>query len=342
VALQNAGQQPLEGRFNVRSPNTKLLPDVVFHHFSYVRDDESELRSKFENTSSQESTPSDPTWWDRVWPHLPDGKNIHMTPGSESCWARMIRVTPSMLPSAMIQLGWRDTITDRLDTRWKGRLHGTSPANALIPIPTAEDRAIYEDHLLRITGHAKLDAPLLHARMKTTYLEAMWLAEFAWGIPPGGRILEIGCGSGGSTAVLAGASRNLNVTIETVDPFLAYDEQTHAGVARGVCEGNQAEFFDTAARLRYSHRLNHRAMSSEDVDDHLVGTFDLIFVDGNHSAEFVKNDLWLSWSRLKPGGLLVLHDYTTRFPDVIQEADAFSPDFATPDGTSLAVRRKGI
>ena len=37
--------------------------------------------------------------------------------------------------------------------------------------------------------------------------------------------------------------------------------------------------------------------------------FDLIYVDGNHSSDQVKNDLINSWNVLKNGGFLVLDDY---------------------------------
>lgn len=42
--------------------------------------------------------------------------------------------------------------------------------------------------------------------------------------------------------------------------------------------------------------------------------FDLVFVDGCHSAEYVRNDSEKAWTRLKAGGLMMWHDYQPTDP----------------------------
>lgn len=344
VALQNALPQPTPNRFAVASPATVQLPQIAFHHFTYVRADEDDLRSKFVTTSSQEATASDPDWWDRVWPHLPGGRNLHMTPGCEAYWKEIVQLVPSMLPSIVRDLPFVADLTALEEARWRDHLRAAPPSDTLIPVPVEEDRKKYAAPLWALLGGQHFGPDFLRSRLKTTYLEALWLAHWASEIPTGGRILEIGCGSGGSTAVMATASEP-SVTIETIDPFCTYNEEMHTGLVANVREGNEAEFRETARQFGYSGRLAHHQCSSLDaVGIVAASTYDLVFVDGNHSTEFVKNDLAMSWLRLKPGGLLVGHDYTTRFPGVIQAVDAIDGkcNFRTPVGTSLFYARRPI
>lgn len=42
-------------------------------------------------------------------------------------------------------------------------------------------------------------------------------------------------------------------------------------------------------------------------------TYDLIYVDGSHDYEDVKNDLNEAWKVLNPGGMMLVDDYTHRF-----------------------------
>ena len=37
-------------------------------------------------------------------------------------------------------------------------------------------------------------------------------------------------------------------------------------------------------------------------------TYDAVFIDGNHSYEYVKKDLQNYWHKVKPGGIVALHD----------------------------------
>lgn len=49
--------------------------------------------------------------------------------------------------------------------------------------------------------------------------------------------------------------------------------------------------------------------------------FDLVHVDGDHSALGALNDLVLCWPKLRPGGVLILDDYWT--PEVAEAARRF-------------------
>ena len=44
------------------------------------------------------------------------------------------------------------------------------------------------------------------------------------------------------------------------------------------------------------------------VCDDIVDTYDAVFIDGNHSYEYVKKDLENFWPKVKDGGIIALHD----------------------------------
>jgi predicted O-methyltransferase YrrM len=63
--------------------------------------------------------------------------------------------------------------------------------------------------------------------------------------------------------------------------------------------------------------------SAEFQFDRLQRTFDLVFIDGAHSYEYVKNDTEKLLPSIEPGGWLVWDDYSFNFPEVIQYANTF-------------------
>jgi len=44
------------------------------------------------------------------------------------------------------------------------------------------------------------------------------------------------------------------------------------------------------------------------VCDNITDTYDAVFIDGNHSYEYVKKDLENYWPKVKDGGIIALHD----------------------------------
>lgn len=338
VALQNARPQPTSGRFAIRAAKSTMRMRLsIFHHFTYVREDELEIGEKFLNTSSQEAVPSRVGWFEEVWPKLPDGRDLHMTPGHERAWGRIKILPPQALPRAVWELPFVQANVAQEAERWRARLAGTRPDNALMPIPTSEDAMMYGDDL------DPREDSLVRRQLKMTYLEALWLVWWASELPAGSRILEIGAGSGASAVCLARASRTAR--LDVVDPFTPYDEETHAGLARNVREGNQTAFWETARHYDFSRAVTHHPCDSREAADRLGDRYALAFVDGNHSYDYVLSDLRLCWQRLRSGGILIGHDYTTRFPGVIRAVANFEdrgPDceFTTPPGTSLFYARK--
>ena len=84
----------------------------------------------------------------------------------------------------------------------------------------------------------------------------------------------------------------------------------------------------------------------ETIDDEYL---DAVYIDADHSYDGVKNDLELSFKKVKTGGVIMGHDYTTSmFPGVVKAVDEFCVDnnlkinYLTGDGCPTYVIIKEI
>lgn len=155
-------------------------------------------------------------------------------------------------------------------------------------------------------------------------LEIVELTRLVLALPSDSHILEIGAGGGVSGAVILAARPDLHLT--TVDiqkedsPLGGLYSQQVALEATGLWNPDR-----------------HRQIQANSQTLKLVGeVFDLIFVDGGHEYEEACADI-LNWlPRVKPGGLLSVHDYDKgRLPYGIQEGH---PHPLVLDGVDRAVR----
>jgi len=329
MALQSACNQPLAARFARRDMGRTVTVDGArFHHMTYVRECEEETAAKYAATSSQEQVPSRADWLQNVWPRLPLGRNLHMTPGYEYCWPeiKVLARPPFPLPAFCRE------VVDAEDARWREMVAIEPPETTIYASPSDADEAKYPEF-----GNLATDVTFLRKRLKMTYLESLVLHREASAVPPDGKLLEIGSGDGGSLAVMSLASRG---ELWAIDPFTPYDELARS-LVRGVREGNEENFWATANHYGYSARVRQVKKNSDVAAAECPdGAFDLILVDGNHSPEIAMSDLRLYWPKLKPGGTMLIHDYTTRFPGVIQACREWEVPHSVFAGTSLAYARK--
>jgi len=139
-------------------------------------------------------------------------------------------------------------------------------------------------------------------------------------------VLEIGTGIGASTLYLAAAlKRNHQGHLLSVD----------------LVDANASRDSREPMHLRPIDRLT--AAGCADVVEFVVGRsldvvrrgnhlFDLVFIDGDHAAATVYEDIACVLNRLRPGGVIVLHDY---FPAM----RALWSDGVVIAGPFLAVQR---
>lgn len=124
--------------------------------------------------------------------------------------------------------------------------------------------------------------------------EEAYLQALCSTIPHRATVVNIGAGGGTSVcAILRGLQNTQSVVYSIdIDPQ-AFDRETQALIAQG---------FDL-------ERVEQLEVNSGRAAKQWKQQVDLVFVDGEHSYKGVEKDLRL-WSKLvKPGGLLVCHDY---------------------------------
>lgn len=71
-----------------------------------------------------------------------------------------------------------------------------------------------------------------------------------------------------------------------------------------------------------------------------AGTMDFVFVDGAHTAEYVRNDSEKAWTMLRSGGIVAWHDCRPASPDVARFLLRSPYDVRRIDGTTVAFARK--
>jgi SAM-dependent methyltransferase len=132
-------------------------------------------------------------------------------------------------------------------------------------------------------------------------------------VPKGGEGLEIGVAQGEFSRVLLDtiAPKKLHL----VDPWEHQTRDDYATDTNNVDEDSQeARYQDVIAKyakeIAEGRVFVHRRYSQDAAAAFHDGQFDWIYIDGLHSYEGVQSDLAHYKSKLKPGGILMGHDYT--------------------------------
>lgn len=109
-----------------------------------------------------------------------------------------------------------------------------------------------------------------------------------------GDVLEIGSAYGYSTVALALVARS----VVAVDPHIAHgSRQTLEANLTAYGVGNKVDVYQDFSQATL------RAFAQTDL------RFDLVWIDGDHTAEVVEHDVSWAIKLLKPGGVLACHDY---------------------------------
>lgn len=341
-------------------PRNKIV-DVPcnFHHFGYVRLDPEEITSKLANSTTQDQVPTRPQWKEIVWDTLPEGTNLHPQVGFEKCWGGVTEINIDDLPQSVPSedvfwsgLMWHNpsALCSLLlcnDTVWRSEVETLPPQDC--PATTVKPSLL--PALIRLSallGQSLTSDSIsfLPSRLRMSFRETAQLAFLTTEVPMGGRLLEIGSGHGGSMAtMMLGCLRGTMLT--GVDPYLPYTEE-NVILDRGVQEGSAGRFFETIAFMKKIVGSRNVELickpSAEAAKDHPPDSLDLLLVDGNHSYASCLEDLRLWWPTLKKDGLLLVHDYASRFPGVIRAVKEFEAEqkirFHLPTRSTLLWGRK--
>ncbi len=148
--------------------------------------------------------------------------------------------------------------------------------------------------------------------------EGAWLAQQVKNLPPNSRVLEIGSWHGRSSRFIAD---NLSERSKAVccDTWCGSSGEPDAHLSAAQREGDHAYSWWICNLWTHVmagrvvpfriHSANGAETLSHLIDKDEMEKFDLIFIDGDHSAEGIKTDVEAWLPLLKEGGLLCGHDY---------------------------------
>jgi predicted O-methyltransferase YrrM len=148
----------------------------------------------------------------------------------------------------------------------------------------------------------QLIEPLLTIPTHMTFEERLKLFEVGMTLLPQPFVAcEVGSYVGASTGFLAAAASLRDGHLHAVDTWMN-DAMPHE-----ASRDTWQEFLDNTARF---HRwiTPHRGQSHE-VKHEVPSPLDFLFIDGDHSHEGVLADLKSFEPKLKPGGILAMHDF---------------------------------
>lgn len=142
-----------------------------------------------------------------------------------------------------------------------------------------------------------------------------------------GDLIEIGAFMGGGTVKLAGFAEKYHKKVYAVDIFDPGCDETRDTSGARMCDIYEAFLQGRSQREVYNQATaGFNNIITLDKDSREVKfphdrRFIFGFIDGNHRAEHVRNDFYVIWGNLVPGGVLGLHDYNFDLPEVTTEID---------------------
>jgi predicted O-methyltransferase YrrM len=141
--------------------------------------------------------------------------------------------------------------------------------------------------------------------------EELSLAFYASQVPKGGLIVEIGTEYGRSAATFLAATMLADVNVISIDLFPK--DHPVVGDLFEACTGNLREAKLLSSDLENSRWAVLKTSSHDAAGVAKAGwdpqqQIDLLFIDGDHTYEGVKQDITDWWGFVKPGGVIAFHD----------------------------------
>jgi Methyltransferase domain len=129
------------------------------------------------------------------------------------------------------------------------------------------------------------------------------------GMPKGGVVAEIGVWEGNFS------QRILEICepkeLHLIDPWMYMPEFGNTGFGRKKNEFlMEQKYHDVVAKFAGDARVHiHRATSAEALAKLPDGALDWVYIDGNHNAPFIDNDLALCLNKVKADGYITGDDF---------------------------------
>jgi len=129
--------------------------------------------------------------------------------------------------------------------------------------------------------------------------------------------VEIGVGYGRNAKSIL---KTLNMKmLYLIDPYIPYIVDGKGVVTRWI-KGLEVvrKELEPLPNVTFIHA------TSEEAVDYIPNQLDFVYIDGNHSYEYVKKDIELYYPKVKSGGVIGGHDFRFKFKGVIKAVVEFS------------------
>jgi glycosyltransferase involved in cell wall biosynthesis len=189
----------------------------------------------------------------------------------------------------------------------------------------------YNQRFLKDTKYYYPDYPDNGIDGWMTFPELYWLYSTAKKMDT---VLEIGSWKGRSTHALLAGSKGV---VTAVDHFKGSSDPKDFSCMLGKQQDIYGQFLKNVGHFK---NLKTMKMSSEEAASKLKGNgikFDMIFIDGEHTYESVKEDILLWKNRARK--LICGHDYSSAWPNVIKATNEI---IGKPDGVEKSIWYKHI
>lgn len=138
------------------------------------------------------------------------------------------------------------------------------------------------------------------------YISAIGLIPTIKKIDGNLRCLEIGVCRGENIVKFLEECPNIE-HFDAVDPYIEYDDD-NGGMSKDLVDRMRdiaIKNFNAFPGKVTLHTMTSKEYSNKVEDDH----YDYIFVDGNHSYDYVLEDIQMWYPKLKKGGVFAGHDF---------------------------------
>jgi predicted O-methyltransferase YrrM len=166
-----------------------------------------------------------------------------------------------------------------------------------------------------------------HEKSLSTLEDQTLLYRMASRVPANGTAVEIGSWIGHGTSLIGLALRGTNARCYAIDAFSAMTEDASekdnfkSFLKRLKTPMSQRALFDYHIhKYGLSERVVPMPFASSEAITHLplkADSVDLLYIDGGHTLDVVRQDIRLYLPLVKQGGIVCFHDFNSYyFPDV--------------------------
>lgn len=180
------------------------------------------------------------------------------------------------------------------------------------PVPSWDDTELKMlEYLKRFKADLTKKSPIIVPGFKRRHLAYMFgVLGFKTGA-------EVGVANGKYSEMLC--NLNPGVKLLSVDPWSSYSEDPRRG------RKHEQAYREATERLTPYNATLIRKKSMDGVKDIPKGSLDFVYIDGNHTFDYVMQDI-IEWSkRIRPGGIVSGHDYYKfRNAGIIEAVDTYT------------------